>query len=111
MPSSYDRKLVLFGRPFTYISLASIPGDCVPRGLCAQGIVCPNEWKRLQTAGLTSDAHMHELFQAKWRELGFGTACLGLHSLRAGGAPAAFNASIGDGFFKRHTWVLAVRVS
>ena len=66
------------------------------------GVVLNKIFCSVQAASSISYTHMRELFLAKWRELGFDTASLGLHSLRAGGASAAANAGIEDRLFKRH---------
>ena len=67
-----------------------------------RGIVHTKKGERLRAAGSLSYTHMREIFLAKWKELGFDTVQLGLHSLRAGGASAAANAGVGDRLFKRH---------
>ena len=45
---------------------------------------------------------MRELFNAKWKELGFDVKQFGLHSSQAGGASAAANAGVPDHLFKQH---------
>ena len=85
MSSRYVREIFPFGKPFALISLASV-----------LGIVYTKKGKCLRAAGSISYTRMHDLFLAKWRELGYDTASLGLHSLRAGGSSAAANAGIGD---------------
>ena len=67
-----------------------------------RGIVHTKKGERLRPTGSLSYTRMRELFLAKWKELGFDTTQLGLHSLRAGGASAAANAGIADRLFKRH---------
>ena len=70
--------------------------------LVFRGITRTKHGERLRATGGLSYTRMRELFIEKWRELGFATERLGLHSLRAGGASAAANAGVPDRLFKRH---------
>ena len=64
--------------------------------LLFHGITRTKHGEQLRSAGGLSYTHMRELFIAKWREQGFDTAQFGLQILRAGGVPAAANASVLD---------------
>ena len=67
------------------------------------GIVHTEKGQRLcQSGSLSYTRRMRELFLSKLPALGFDAKQFGLHSLRAGGASAAANASIPDRLFKRH---------
>lgn len=70
--------------------------------LVFRGITRTKHGERLRGAGGLSYTRMRELFNAKWKELGFDVKQFGLHSLRAGGASAAANAGVPDRLFKRH---------
>ena len=61
-----------------------------------------NGEKLRESGGHISYSCLRSLYMKKMSDLGFPAHEFGLHSLRAGGATAAANASVPDRIFKRH---------
>ena len=84
-----------------YIELANIGSS--PELPLIRGIVHTKSGEQLRKKGVINYTRVREIVLEKLGELGLNWKLIfGLHTLRAGGAPAAAGAGIPDRLFKRH---------
>lgn len=83
-----------------YIRIASINLSSKER--LFRGIIKTKRGEHLRKGGSFSYTRFRELLMEKFKELGYDTARLGVHSFRSGGATQAANSGVPDRLFKRH---------